>query len=62
MSQEWIIALARRCYATDGGEHCIEIDDNAKIAPAHEGGSWVQAWVYLSNEILDEHEPVEERR
>ena len=40
------IEAARQTWQTDE----IEIDDNAKAAPAGDGGTWVQAWVYISTE------------
>jgi hypothetical protein len=32
----------------------IEIDADAKVNAATDGGSWVAAWLYISNEELDE--------
>jgi hypothetical protein len=43
-------ALARRVY---GFRQHIEIDADAEVTAATDGGSWVAAWVYLSNETLD---------
>lgn len=44
--------IARRVHGTDE----IEIDEDAEVLPSTDGGSWVAAWVYLSNETLDEQE------
>jgi hypothetical protein len=42
-------AVARKLYGSDE----VEIDADAEVAAATDGGSWVAAWVYLSNETLD---------
>ena len=42
--------LARKEYGSDE----IEIDDDADISEGNDG-TWVQAWVFLSNETLSEN-------
>jgi hypothetical protein len=46
--------IAREIYGD------VEIDDDAQVQPATEGGSWVAAWVYVSNKTLDEYGEREE--
>ena len=46
-TRKQLIAIARREYQTDD----IEIDDNAKISRTDENGAWVQAWVWVSDEV-----------
>lgn len=43
------VAKARKAYASDD----VEIDDNPRISTA-DGGMWVQAWVWVGDEDLDE--------
>lgn len=52
MTETEIRTAARNVY---GGDN-IEIDEDAKVSAATDGGSWVAAWVYLSNETLDTFE------
>lgn len=41
---------AREIYA-DGSDDDIEVDDNAEVHDVVEG-YWVQAWVYVPNELI----------
>lgn len=45
-----LLELAREEYA-HGSNNNIEIDDDADISAGNDG-TWVQAWVFLSNEKL----------
>jgi hypothetical protein len=48
--QKHVVNVARREYATDD----VEIDDNPRISPS-DGGTWVAAWVWVSDPIAEEH-------
>lgn len=52
------IETARNYYQTDD----VEIDDNALISPNDEGGRWVAAWVWVSDEMMEEQNEKEERQ
>jgi hypothetical protein len=43
------VARARAEYANNSDDN-IEIDDDAVVVPTVDGGSWIQAWVWLSEE------------
>ena len=45
------IKLARRQYGSNTND--IEVDDNAKLSGS-EDGAWVQAWVWISKEDIEE--------
>lgn len=42
-SDETLRERARAQYGSDE----IEVDDDAQISRAQDGGAWVQAWVYI---------------
>lgn len=50
--QKRFVTVARREYATDE----IEIDDNPNISPSDDGGTWVAAWVWVSDGVEAAHD------
>ena len=51
MSNPELVAEARRLYAVES-DNTIEVDDDAKTSVA-DGGVWVQAWVWVEEELED---------
>jgi hypothetical protein len=45
------IAAARRLHECDE----VEIDNVAATSPTDEGGTWIQAWVWLPDECLEQY-------
>ena len=45
--QKAVIEMARSLYEGTDGD--IEVDDDASISPS-EGGTWVQAWVWVPDD------------
>lgn len=45
------VATANRLYHNDGE---IEVDDNAKVSRGADDGAYVQAWVWVGNESIDQ--------
>ena len=50
------VNTARDRYSNGGGVDSIEIDEYAKISRG-EKGSFIQGWLWLPKEWLDDHEP-----
>lgn len=54
MTDKEFIEKAREQYAKDGE---IEIDDDALLTGQHEGGAYVQAWVWVDCDEGGEPQP-----
>lgn len=47
------IPAAKAKYAMHGADDNLEVDDDARTSVA-DNGVWVQAWVWISNDELEE--------
>ena len=45
------VPTARRLYQNDGE---TEVDDNAKVSRGADDGAYVQAWVWVGNEDIEQ--------